>query len=95
MKAKPLPGYVIIEPIEEDEETASGLIIANPQKERPVKGTVRDVGEDWLTEHGTVIKSHVSVGEVVFYRRWSGDEIKLGEISLRVVRFSDVVAKYE
>lgn len=89
MKIKPLPGYVVIDPINEEVKSTSGLVMAVPQKDRPVKGTVVSVGEPTATE-GTKIKE----GDVVAYRKWGGDEVMVGEKEYRVVKFSDVIAIY-
>lgn len=90
MKLKPLAGYVIIEPLEEEMRTASGLVLAQTQKDRPVKGKVLACGNKLKDE-----ECPVTEGDIVAYRKWSGDEVKLGEKDYRVVKFGDVIAIYE
>ena len=84
---KALPGYVIVTPIKEEEgKTSAGLYIP-PSKDRPVKGTVTDVGE-----HTATAGPKVKVGDVLYHRRWSGDEIREGEKEYRIVKFEDLMA---
>ena len=89
MKLKPLSGYVIIQPISEEETTSSGLLVAQTNKDRPVKGKILAVGGSLKDEI-----CPVDVDDVVAYRKWSGDEIKVGEKEYRVVKFGDVIAKF-
>ena len=81
---KALAGYVICEPIKETETASPAGIYYPPSKDRPVKGRVLDVGMDI---------SLVKAGEVVWHRRWSGDEIKVGEKEYRIIKIEDVMAK--
>lgn len=90
MKLKPLPGYVVIEPLEEEMKTTSGFVIATTQKDRPVKGKILACGAQTKDEG-----CPVNTGDIVAYRKWSGDEVKVGEKDYRVVKFADVIAIYE
>lgn len=88
---KPLAGYILVEPIPAETRTASGIILPETAQERPAIGKVVAVG-DSLYLDGREIKSPVSVGDKVFYKKWGGDEIKIGGEELRLVGFSDIMA---
>ncbi len=89
---KALAGYAIIEPFKEEEKTTSGIVIATVQKDRPVKGKILDLGPEYLHASGKYVSPSVKVGDVVYYRKWSGDEIKEGEKEYRIVKFEDIIA---
>lgn len=82
-----LRGYVIIKPIEDEVETKSGIVLPDTSKDRPVKGEVLDVGEETATE-GKPVK----IGDIVYYRKYGGEEIKRGAEVIRIVKFSEVIA---
>ena len=90
---QPLSGYILVEPVPAETKTASGIIIPETaQQERPAIGTVIAVGEDILLSDGKQIKSPVKPGDKVFYKKWGGDEIKVGGEDLKLVRFDDIMA---
>ncbi len=81
--------------IEEDEKTASGIVLPDTAKEKPQKGTVVAVGEGKLDDAGKRIPLEVKKGDEVLYSKYGGTEIKdpdNGE-DLLVLRESDVLAK--
>ncbi|MDZ7795684.1 MAG: co-chaperone GroES [Candidatus Marinimicrobia bacterium] len=83
MKIKPLDERVLVKPQPEEEKTAAGLIIPDTAKEKKYQGDVIAVGTD------KELKELVSVGDVVLYGRYAGDEITVdGEdyILLRTVK---------
>lgn len=85
-----LPGYVIIEPLDEENHSETGLVIQSNMKDRPIKGKVISVGEQTATE-GPPVK----VGDTIYYRKFGGEEIKEGVKTIRVVKFSECMAIYE
>ena len=91
---KPLSGYVLVEPIPAETRTASGIILPETAQERPAIGHVIAVG-DLLILDGKEIKSPVKVGDKVFYKKWGGDEIKVGGEDLKLVKFDDLMALVE
>ena len=90
---KPLAGYVLIEPMAAETRTASGLYLPDSAQEKPAMGTVLSVGEDQLLENGKTIKSPVTVGDKVYFKKWGGDEIKVEGRELKLVKFDDLMAK--
>jgi chaperonin GroES len=95
MKLKPLSDRLIVRAIEEDEKTASGIVLPDTAKEKPQKGKIVAVGDGKLDEDGKRIPLEVKKGDEVLYSKYGGTEIKdpdNGE-DLLVLRESDVLAK--
>ena len=95
MKLKPLGDRLIVRAIEEDEKTASGIVLPDTAKEKPQKGTVVAVGDGKLDDDGKRVPLEVKKGDEVLYSKYGGTEIKdpdNGE-ELLVLRESDVLAK--
>ncbi len=92
---KPLMGYVLIEPLEAEEKTTSGIFLPESVKERPAQGKVTAVGEDEVGLDGRTVGSPVKLGDIVFYKKWGGDEIKIDGKELKLVKFNDLMAIVE
>ncbi len=73
---KPLSGYALLKPEEAAEKTASGIYLPDNAQERPAKGKVVAVGSP-IKHPQHEEKAEFSVGDVVIYKKWGGDEIKL------------------
>jgi chaperonin GroES len=96
MKLKPLGDRLIVRAIEEEEKTASGLLLPDTAKEKPQKGEVIAVGEGRFDEDGEKrIPLDVAQGDTVLYSKYGGTEIKVDGEDLLVLRESDVLAKIE
>jgi chaperonin GroES len=95
MKLKPLGDRVLVKPVEEEETTASGLVIPDTAKEKPQKGKVLAVGDGKLDDDGKRIKLDVSKGDEVLYSKYGGTEITVEGEDLLVLRESDVLAIVE
>jgi chaperonin GroES len=94
MKLKPLGDRVIVKALEEEETTASGIVLPDTAKEKPQKGEVVAVGEGkWDDEGEKRIPLDVSEGDEVLYSKYGGTEIKVDGDELLVLRESDVLAK--
>jgi chaperonin GroES len=94
MKLKPLGDRVIVEALEEEETTASGIVLPDTAKEKPQKGKVVAVGEGaWDDEGEKRIPLDVAEGDEVLYSKYGGTEIKVDGDDLLVLRESDVLAK--
>jgi chaperonin GroES len=90
---KPLGDRVVVEPLEEEEITASGIILPETAKEKPQKGTVVAVGPGRKDENGKVITMEVKEGDVVLYAKYGGTEVKLdSDRTVLVLRESDILA---
>jgi chaperonin GroES len=94
MKLKPLGDRLLVKPLEEEETTASGLVIPDTAKEKPQKGKVLAVGDGKL-EDGKRIPLDVAEGDEVLYSKYGGTDITVDGEDLLVLRESDVLAKVE
>ena len=96
MKLKPLGDRLIVKPIEEEETTASGIVLPDTAKEKPQKGKVIAAGDGKVNEDtGKRTPLDVKEGDEVLYSKYGGTEIKLDGEDLLVLRESDVLAKVE
>jgi chaperonin GroES len=93
MKLKPLGDRLIVQPIEEEETTASGIVLPDTAKEKPQKGKVIAVGDGAIKEDGTRQPLDLSDGDEVLYSKYGGTEITVDGDDLLVMRESDVLAK--
>ncbi len=94
MKLKPLGDRLIVKPIEEEETTASGIVLPDTAKEKPQKGKVVAVGDGRWDEDGEKrIPLDVAEGDEVLYSKYGGNEIVVDGEDLLVMRESDVLAK--
>ena len=94
MNLKPLGDRLIVKAIEEEEATASGIVLPDTAKEKPQRGKVLAVGEGkWDDEGEKRIPLDVSEGDEVLYSKYGGTEINVEGDDLLVLRESDVLAK--
>ncbi len=94
MKLKPLGDRLIVQAIEEEETTASGIVLPDTAKEKPQRGKVLAVGEGRFDEDGEKrIPVDVVEGDEVLYSKYGGTEITVEGDDLLVLRESDVLAK--
>lgn len=93
MKISPLGDRVVIEPIDEDETSASGIVIPDTaSKEKPQKGKVVAVGPGKL-DHGTMVKPSVKAGDTVLFTQYGPTEVKLDGKEVLIASESDILAK--
>ena len=90
---KPLADRLIVQPVEEEETTVSGIVVPDTAKEKPQKGKVLAVGDGKLDDDGRRIPIDVSAGDEVVYSKYGGTEIVVDGEDLLVLRESDVLAK--
>jgi chaperonin GroES len=95
MKLKPLGGRVIVEPIEQEEMTAGGIILPETAKEKPQEGKILAAGPGDRDEDGNRIAMEVKVGDKVLYAKYSGTEVKVEGKKLLILRESDILAIVE
>ena len=96
MKLKPLGDRLIVRAVEEEETTASGLVLPDTAKEKPQKGEVLAVGDgNWDEDGDKRIPLDVETGDIVLYSKYGGTEVKVDGEDLLVLRESDVLAKVE
>ena len=93
---RPLADRLIVEAIEQEEKTASGIILPETAKEKPQEGTVLAVGPGRKDEDGKPIPMDVKEGDRVLYAKYAGTEVKLpDERKVLVLKESDVLAIVE
>ncbi len=89
----PTAGYLLIEPAASQSKTDSGIYLPDSATgEKPQKGKVLAVGDDEVTESGAKKKAPAKVGDGVIYKKWGGNEVKIGNIEYLFVKFEDVLA---
>jgi len=92
---KPLGNRVVVEPIEQEEVTAGGIVLPETAKEKPQKGKVLAVGPGDRDESGKRIPMEVKEGDSVLFAKYSGTEIKMDGKKLLILRESDLLAILE
>ena len=93
MDLQPLGDRLIVEALEEEETTASGIVLPDTAKEKPQRGRVMAVGPGGRDEDGNYIAIDLEVGDEIIYSKYGGTEVKLGNDEYLVLRESDVLAK--
>ncbi|MEK7472434.1 MAG: co-chaperone GroES [Patescibacteria group bacterium] len=91
---KPTAGYLLIEPLEKEVKTASGIYLPDNAGEKPQKGKVIAVGSKTYVDCHEV-ESPAKKGETVLYKKWGGNEIKIENKEYIIVKFEDVLAVQE
>jgi len=89
---KPLGNRVVVEPLEQEEITAGGIVLPETAKEKPQQGMVLSVGPGDRDDDGKRIAMDVKVGDKVLFAKYSGTEMKLDGKKLLVLRESDLLA---
>ena len=93
IKLKPLGDRLVVEAIEQEETTASGIILPETAKEKPQEGKVLAAGPGKLDDNGKRVTMEVKVGDRVLYAKYAGTEIKLeGNRKVLILKESDVLA---
>lgn len=97
----PLRGYVLIQPLDEQEKTASGLIVPDSAKDKPMKGKVISVGPssfefiDLINKYPGSITSRVIEGKIVYYKKWVNESIKTADGEFIFVKQEDLLGVEE
>jgi chaperonin GroES len=94
MDLKPLGDRLIVEVLEEEEVTASGIVLPDTAKEKPQRGRVLAVGKGRY-EDGQLVPLDVEVGDEVIYSKYGGTEVKVSGQEYLILRESDVLAKFD
>ncbi len=95
LKLKPLGGRVIVEPIEQEEMTAGGIILPDTAKEKPQEGKVLAAGPGDRDEKGERVPMDLKAGDRVLFAKYSGTEVKMDGKKLLIMRESDILAIVE
>jgi chaperonin GroES len=89
---KPTAGHILVEPVEAEKKTASGIYLPDSSEEKPMKGKVLAIGPDEITDSGTKKKSPVKVGDYIVYKKWGGSEVKINGQEYLFAKFEDILA---
>lgn len=92
MNLKPLGDRLVVEPMAQEEMTASGLVLPETAKEKPQEGKIVAVGPGRRDEDGDRIAMDVSMGDVVMYAKYAGTEVKIDGTKYLIVKESDILA---
>jgi len=95
LKLKPLGNRVVVEPVEQEEITAGGIVLPETAKEKPQKGKVLSVGPGDRDDKGKYIPMDVKEKDTVLFAKYSGTEIKVEGKKLLILRESDLLAIVE
>ncbi|HXZ57391.1 MAG TPA: co-chaperone GroES [Gaiellaceae bacterium] len=93
MDLQPLGDRLIVEVLEEEETTISGIVLPDTAKEKPQRGRVLAAGPGSRNDKGELIPMEVAEGDEIIFSKYGGTEIKLGADEILVLRESDVLAK--
>ncbi len=93
MNLQPLGDRLIVEVLEEEVETISGIVLPDTAKEKPQRGKVLAVGPGSRNDQGELVALDVTEGDQVIFAKYGGTEIKLGMDEVLILRESDVLAK--
>lgn len=95
MDFKPLQDRIVVKRMKEEDRTAGGILIPETAKEKPLKGEVVAVGKGALNSDGKLIPMELAVGDVVFFNKWGGTEIKINNEDFLVMKESDVLGVFK
>src|SRR5919106_2920252 len=93
MDLQPLGDRLIVEVLDEEEMTVSGIVLPDTAKEKPQRGKVLAVGPGARDEDGEYIKMDVEVGDEIIFSKYGGTELRVGPDEFLILRESDVLAK--
>lgn len=92
MNLKPLGDRLMVEPIEQEELTPSGIMLPETAKEKPMQGKVLAIGPGARRENGARIAMDVSQGDTVLYAKYTGTEVKIENKKYLILKEADVLA---
>ncbi len=92
LNIKPLGDRVVVEPIEKEETTASGLVLPETAKEKPQEGKIVAAGPGRLDDQGKRVPMDVKEGDRVLYAKYAGTEFKLNDKKYLILGEKDILA---
>ncbi len=92
IKLQPLGDRLVVEREQAEEVTAGGIVLPDAAKDKPARGTVVSVGDGRLLDDGSRAAIQVKVGERVLFSSYAGEQFKLGDRELLLMREDDVLA---
>ena len=93
MDLQPLGDRLIVEVLEDEETTVSGIVLPDTAKEKPQRGRVLSAGPGGRNDKGELVPMEVAEGDEIIFSKYGGTEIKLGADEVLILRESDVLAK--
>jgi chaperonin GroES len=95
MKLRPLADRLIVEPQEQEEVTASGIVLPETAKEKPQRGTVVAAGPGRYGDDDERLPMDVKEGDIVLFAKYAGTEVKIENKKYLILKESDVLAVIE
>lgn len=95
MKLRPLGDRVIVKRLDNERQTASGIVIPESATEKPDQGTVVAVGPGKRSDDGTVLPLDLKVGDKVLFGKYAGQSVKVDGDEVLVIREEEVLAVFE
>ena len=95
VRLQPLGDRVVVEREESEERTAGGIVLPDTAKDKPARGTVISVGDGKLFDDGTREPLQVKVGDRVLFTSYAGEQFKVGDEELLLMREEDILAVIE
>lgn len=91
----PSAGYILLEAAQKEIKTSSGIYLPDSAGDKPQQGTIVAVGSDEVTDHGATKSAPAKVGDLVIYKKWGGNEVKIDGHDYLFIKFEDVLAIIE
>ena len=88
----PLFDYVLVKPLQQDQTTPSGILLPDSAKEKPQVGQIMAVGPGGVNDQGKTTPILVKVGQKVLYKKWGGNEVKVGSEEWLLIEQKDIMA---
>lgn len=95
LNIKPLFDYVLVKPLMAETTTPSGIVLPDSAKEKPQVGEIMAVGPGGMTDDGKTVPMLVKTGQKVLYKKWGGNEVKVGSEEWLLIEQKDVMAVVE
>lgn len=93
MTIKPLSDHILVKPKQAEEVTASGIVLPDTvDKEKKAEGEVIAIGPGKLLKDGNRGAMEVSVGDVILYKKWGGDDVEIEGVEHKIISADDVLA---
>ena len=94
MKIRPLDDRILVEPLEQDEVTAGGIVLPDTAREKPQRGKIIAVGPGRLNESGDRTPVSVKRNDTVIFGKYGGTEIKIDGKEFKILREDDILAVF-
>jgi chaperonin GroES len=95
LKLQPLGDRVVVRREEGESRTAGGIVLPDAAKEKPTRGTIQAVGNGKLLDNGNRGQLQVKPGDRVLFTSWAGEQFKVGDEELLLMREEDILAVLE